>query len=768
MIASFPLAAASAARAYRRFEWTDLPQGAGALAALLAAGFLLGGLVYLYRWERRGRLWRWTACALRIAALAALGLVLLGPSVARETERLVPGRFVVLVDRSASMAVEDAEDPAGEPARVSRHEAARKLMEGDGGRLLRRLSGRNELEVLIFDEGVQRLRTFDRKPGSETAFQLPEWRSTGEETALAGALRSALESEPDEQPIAGVALLTDGRDTRGGDLQAAARDAAAREIPVHVVGIGSPAEPPNMSVAELSAPDRTFRDLPLRMETVLNSEGYSGAEVELRLTATDLSTGESREVLRRRVGLTGGRQTVDLTHTPRQGGAFRYEAAVEPRSGELLSEDNRAVAHVEVAEQQIRVLLAAGGPSREYRFLKALLARDPAFRVSTRLPSEGRLPEGGEALQASDVLVLLDPPPGQAPERWWRTIAQRVDEEGAGVVFVSGPAYAPELLTETAPQALMDLLPVVPEPMAGRRPAGGGDYFTRELPVEPDAEGAAHPVMSAPRDGEDRDYWADLPGLYWVHPAQETKAGATVLLRTAGERGESDLLAAVQPYGRGRVLWCGSPETWRWRRRGIARWERFWLQALRHCAGGRREGARGRATLRLARSSYAAGEAVRIRLRLPEGGPNVAAADGPVVVVARNGAEAARLRARRAPGEKSAYEAVFYPRRYGRFAVTYRRDGVEAREGFQVRPPVAEFRRVGLARDALERLAQTSGGRYFEPGEAGQLPEQVPDLARTVLESGPLHPAWDRAALLVLMVAALAGEWVLRKRLGMA
>ena len=269
-------------------------------------------------------------------------------------------------------------------------------------------------------------------------------------------------------------------------------------------------------------------------------------------------------------------------------------------------------------------------------------------------------------------------------------------------------------------------------------------------------------------------YWRDLPPIYWAFPAGDPKPGATVLVRYADPAlrtptGTAMPLVATQPYGLGRVVYCGSPETWRWRRAGVERYERFWLQAVRHCAGGRLRGGARRITLMPDRASYAVGDAVRVRARILDRQMQPLDADAVTLGIERDGTQLATVQARRVAGEPGAYDAVFYPDGFGHFAVSYTApDGARATESFEVREPEAEFADLRLARPAMEQLAETTGGRYILPDALGSLPAGVPDLSRTVVESGPLRPAWDRLWALALLVCALTGEWVLRKRMGLA
>lgn len=799
--------AGSAERVHTRFEWTAMPEGLAALAAVVVA--VAGGVavVTLYRRERAGAgpgYVRWVCCGLRILCLAILGVILLRPSVARDLERIVPGRLLILADRSASMSVRDAQLPdelrrnwaaalgLAAPERIAeltRHDILRALLERDGVALVRESSRANQVELMTFADDVRAvLKVARRAPEQEGADQssagdvtIPRWDPTGSRTDLGGALRAAIE-QPAPERVAGVVVLTDGRDTEGGDLEAVARDAADRGIPLHFVGIGSPLAPRNVALTELVAAERAMRGLTMAMRAIVRSDGYAGQSVRLALTATDLDSNRSEEVVQKAVVLAGEgtRQTVDLTHVPETAGTIRYAARIEPLEGESRADDNTATAEVVVTEEKIRVLLIAGAPSREYRFLKSLISRDPAFDLTVRLRGAAAgsgvvasMPHDGQGLPAYDVIVACDPSPEDFSARWVEALADVVDKEGLGLAFLAGPTYTPELVADQALQRLRDLLPVRADMARNRALIGGADYFTQSWPVELAEEAAGHPITNPGPGVEPAQFWNSLPGLYWVLPVERAKPGATVLLRHgdrmsgySSERGT--VLAAVQSYGLGRVFYCGCPETWRWRRRGIEYHERFWLQALHYCAAGRPAGRQGRAGIELDRSVYALGEAVRIRARLLDSGFRPIQ-DGFVELgVVRDNARVGSVRMRQAAGESGLYEGVFYPGGFGRFELTYAApDGLVVAEPFEVKWPEVEFDDVRMARLTMQRLADVTGGRYFEPSELDELAGAIPDRSRAVIEPGPLKPLWDTPYLLAMLVAALGTEWLLRKRMGM-
>jgi len=781
-------------RWHARIEWGGLPSGGPALVALLGGAAVLALMVTLYRRERpvAGARLRWVCLALRLLALGLVAVILLRPSLVRERERIIPGRTVLLADRSASMSVRDSRWPAGAGeswaralglpgadalAALSRHQALRAVLSGGRGALFTELRRRNRVELITFADGTERLMELPRGDGEtgggEAPVDLPAWRPDGPATDLAGALRRAL--EPDATtgaPPAAVVVLSDGRRTAGADPEPVARQAGRLGVPIDFVAIGSALAAPNVSVAELTAPPDALVGLPLTLHLAIAASGYPGRTVQLVLNATALDDGTSREVARRSVavGQGGGRVAVELTDVPERAGRIRYTVRVEPVDGESRTDDNAAWCEVHVSAERIGVLIVAGGPSREYRFLRALLDRSPAFDVVACLPAgsgEAGRPAPGDrpGLLAFDVVLLCDPAPSQVAPGWLNLLAELVDREGLGLAFIAGPTYTPDLAVRAGYERLRDLLPVAVDEGAARSLIGSGGYFTQVRPVGVAASGAGHPILAVERP----EFWRALPGVYWLLPASRVKRGATPLLSVAAapSAGAGEPLVAVQRYGLGRVFYCGSPETWRWRQNGVEPYARFWLTALRYCAGGRAGGNR-RAEIALDRRNYSVGDPVRISARFLSDRLEPVAARTVELRVEREGRDAGKVTLRQVGAEPGRYEGVFYPDQAGRFELVYTApDGFRRSEAFEVKPSQVEFEDTRADLALMRRLATLSGGRCFGPEELKELADAIPDRGRTVIESSPPQPLWATPYLLALFIATLAAEWVLRKRMGL-
>jgi len=90
-----------------------------------------------------------------------------------------------------------------------------------------------------------------------------------------------------------------------------------------------------------------------------------------------------------------------------------------------------------------------------------------------------------------------------------------------------------------------------------------------------------------------------------------------------------------------------------------------------------------------------------------------------------------------------------------------------ARAFVRVAPDDREYFDAAMRPAFLRRVAEDTGGRFYTPATASTLPEDITYLGRgvTVVQEKDL---WDMPAVLVLLLGLAGGEWLLRRRWGLA
>ena len=105
---------------------------------------------------------------------------------------------------------------------------------------------------------------------------------------------------------------------------------------------------------------------------------------------------------------------------------------------------------------------------------------------------------------------------------------------------------------------------------------------------------------------------------------------------------------------------------------------------------------------------------------------------------------------------------------------TYVTEIIAGRETEEVGREVLTFRREdGVAenfhtsqnRELLEKLSQQTGGRYYKPGEASKLSNEI-SYSEAGITTRETRDLWDMPVIFLLAMAFRASEWLLRRRWG--
>ena len=186
-----------------------------------------------------------------------------------------------------------------------------------------------------------------------------------------------------------------------------------------------------MRVADLIAPARVFPDDGFAVTAYLQAQGMAGerVEVELREQPADAAVEPSLAAAGR---LLDTRDAVlaadgDLTairfdlHGLAHTGNHTLTVRVRAPAGDRSAEDDAWSAGIEVVDRVTQVLLMAGGPGREYQFMRNVLYRDPGFAVDVFLGTAAAgvsqdarqilagFPAADDELAAYDAVVAIDP-----------------------------------------------------------------------------------------------------------------------------------------------------------------------------------------------------------------------------------------------------------------------------------------------------------------------------------------------------------------------
>lgn len=696
--------------------------------------------------------------ALRCAALVVLTLIILDPTVTLTSRVEEKPRIIVLVDTSRSMGFSDAGWPHSEDSPLRpRIERALELLWGPGNGLLQSLRELGDVHLLQFAEDVTPLEegdTEDRGLGGG-----------GDQTNLGNAITQAVEWGGGARPGA-LVLLSDGLSNVGRDPILLTSHLG---VPVQAIGIGDPDPPRDVSLTRCVANEVAYVESRVEVRVDLAATGLEVGSVPVMLWEDD----DLLDSTRVSVGREGETERVSLFFTPTREGTHRYRVEIPSQEGERVVENNQRLLVVSVLKSRMRVYYVEAYPRWDFAFLQRSLERDANVDVTTRVigrASEPILPPPGE-MTAADVFIL-----GNLPGRFLREgeaerLVRAVTEEGKGLVILGGRNGLDYRGT-----ALEEILPVEPGEGEGRHVAGAFQPV-----VTP--EGALHMVTRLESDSErNRRLWADLPPLVALNATGVPKPGAQTLLTHPSLRvgGERLPVVTVQRVGAGKCALVSAYSLWRWDFlvAGFGGesdpFGRFWGNVVRWLVT--REDLK-RVRVATDRHVYRSGEPILFRAQAYD--DLFRPVDGATVVATVRGRE-------RSGGVGVREEVILNPVGVGeghyegrlRFLApgTYEvlleawREGNrlgEDRTELAVDTYSLEYERTAMDENLLRRISRVSGGRYYAPGEVGDLAASMNLEGRWVQRVREISVS-NHALLFVLFSGLLFAEWLIRKRSGLS
>lgn len=769
----------------------------GWLWALLILGAGLAVFyVYVYRQEARQarRLTPRRRNVLRLLRIAVgvlfvvLALARLATIWVKSEERLpvVP----LIVDESTSMAFPDArENPlvGGAPRdRRRRYDTAQTALQ----KLQEKLTRTHRVKVFTFSDTSNLLKELPHRESQDdpvvTRAQVFEKapKPTGEYTNIGDALQDALRELSGDR-ISGVVLFSDGRQTGGRDLRAAASLAADARVPVHTVVFGSEFPLRDLRIDEVIVdPEASLGDV-LRFRVKITNQ--IRAPLTTRLTLYE----EKQKVNEKKLTLSRGESRVMIATIPVKEGLREFKLALPRYDDEVNVENNEAVVHVKIVKRTLQVLLVAGDPSREYFYLVPALLRDPVVRLSCFLQSADidyihqgnlgieRLPRSLEEWKKYDVVLLFDVDPNKITSQQVAEMENMV-RTGGGLMVIAGRNHGLAKLIQVHAVKVREMLPV--EIDKNRLP----DYFkvfSRSFGAARTPKGRGHPIMRLDRDdATNEEVWKTFPKLYWHHPVKRSKPRSVVLLSAAGNgaAGKTPLMA-IHRYYEGAVFYSGINSLWRWRYPYASYdYDRFWTNVIRYLGETRLRGTQQQVALSTDRRSYAPGEEVQVRLRLLDPalmaqlqGQRLYAS----VTTPQKEVQMVSLRPDRS-GEML-YLGGYRARRTGSMVVRAKQAApgasseakplFDVKHTFQVKMQSLEAKDTSADLEAMKDVAEATGGQYFDyrnMGDLESLIESIPADPQIISEQTQTE-LWDNAVFLILFVLLIGCEWSLRKLWGL-
>ena len=481
----------------------------------------------------------------------------------------------------------------------------------------------------------------------------PEWNELewdellaphGAETRLGDALKSVLEMEQGT-PMAGIVVLSDGNSNAGLKPSVATAMARAAEIPIHTIGLGSDQRPVNVRVADLQAPSRAYPGDAFTITAFIQTHGVDRRQLRLRLESyaegqsTDGTAAHLEQERRIQSNSDDELMPVRFEVTPHEKGRRVYRLSVSAPEEDQNLQDNQKTATVRVVQRNNRVLLFAGGPTREFRYLRNQLFRDEYTVVDVLLQTAQpgvsqeadeilfEFPNLADELFDYDTIVAFDPDWTKLDAHQIELIDRWIADKAGGLVVLAGPVFTPMWsglqITDSRIDMIKDFYPVVFY-RAGTASLQLGQYGSETAwPLAMTDEGLAAPFLRMDGNAKvSESVWANFSGVYGYFAVKGAKPGAKVYCRFSNPQAAignaSPVYMAGHFYGAGRVFYLASGEMWRLRTLEESYFEQFYTKLIRHVSEGRLLRDSNRGSLMVDNERCRVGDTVNVRASLTD------------------------------------------------------------------------------------------------------------------------------------------------------
>ncbi|MEX0617832.1 MAG: hypothetical protein WDZ76_04345 [Pseudohongiellaceae bacterium] len=728
---------------------------------------------FSYRHTTRpvSRGWKTFLIGLRSSAIVILLFCLLRPVITSQQVTPQETYLGILIDDSQSMSIADLDGGRRREAAVS------ELLFGNNG-LIDSLDELFQVRVFRFDKETQRIS------GATDLLQ------TGTASSLDQALQH-VDNQLTGLPVGGLVLLSDGADNSAIDPVATASRYGARQIPVFTVGTGRERIPRDIGIVDVVTAKTVLEGSVFNVDVALIQEGYEGRNVKLAIMDGETEVAAENITL----GLEGVTRRYELEVTPERRELIVYDLTVELQDDEIISENNQYSFLVDNTEKPpLDILYLEGHPRNEYKFIRRAVEGDDSLRLATylqtgpekfyrqgiRSPTElsNGFPSSREELYQYEAIILGDIDEGFFNADQLQMMNDFVAERGGG--FLSG-GMVDETFLNTP---VADILPVtlveegfLPQHLRGGIRRGshptGETYYPRLT-----RNGEFSPLLRlASDDAENRRLWQQLPEFQGIYVTGRAKPGATVLLEHPLLQYQNQPLPviATQRYGSGRSVAIATASTWRWQMMMPSEdqsHEVLWRQMLRWLTSSAPE----RIDIQFDREYYNVGDVVNVRATILD--ENYEPDNDATLWIQRTDPQD---QATDTPMEWDIEEDGLY-----RTSFTVETEGVyellvdvtsaasdaaidssEKRTAFVVTPSLREYSAAGLDASLLRRIAETSGGDYFNIDQSGGLRNAIEFTPNAYTQEIQLD-LWDNAWLLTLLILLLCADWIMRRMKGLS
>jgi len=467
-----------------------------------------------------------------------------------------------------------------------------------------------------------------------------------------------------------IIIFSDGQSNVGSDEAVkeflARANNPKRKVHVFTVGVGDYRQPMSIRIEDLQVPESARPDDKFLVRVPVIGAGLQDREFDVWLDLERIKDKDGKPIQEPKITLppkkgkfNGGGDfpsdqvefEIDLQELKKvksekdEGGVlegtYRFVARVPRAEREAFPKkehESDPPAQVLVQKRKLRILLFAGGPSREYQFVRTLLFREVQEKradlaVYLQTGKEDEVDQDVEkewllthfpdklgpddprdkhsSLNEYDVIIAMDPDWTALDAKQLKLLEEWVGNHSGGVIFVAGPVHTFHLARPGGVD-ISSLVTIFPVTLKDSRLHGLGIGHDASRPYLLDFTKAAklyeflklEDESDNPTAGWDKFFWRDavpeaakdarpVRGIFNYYPVEKIKPASTVIATFAGpplsrinDGKDAQPFMVMMPYGSGKTFYLGAGETYRLRSAKEAYHQRFWIKLARYMAAG--------------------------------------------------------------------------------------------------------------------------------------------------------------------------------------
>ena len=729
--------------------------------AVIGLLFAIGVVAALFAYLRTTRIARWRRAGLtmlRLAAVALLAFIMLGPSRMAESPRAQRrGRLFILADVSESMLTQNS----------------------DGQTRLQAMQ-----QKWLSESAIQKLQTvahvqpyqFAEKPQPLSISARPVSAIPDEETHLVQSC-TRLMSQIRPQKGDALLLLSDGIDSADASVSRIGVAAKASQLEVHTVAFGENSSNPDAAL----------------IATAMQKFLYPNESGTILVRIYQVGCRGKKSVLTVKQGKNTQTFPVDFTKRDyaevkipvnhKEQGQYGYQCDLAAIPGEKETGNNTQTVFVGVEPRRMEVLLLEGSPNWDSKFIAQSLRKDTRIaltqisqitetktvtimtRSAEKQPSF-RMPETAEQWAEFDVVLLGRNIENVLSEESAKALVQHHEQAGISIVFARGRACDPDTI---AGRTIGDVLKKI-------EPVTWGNQRINPGRMNLTPSGKVMQWFSPTNIGLDVE--SALSRLNGFQVADEIKTvspvARVVVQSRLTENSQQVVPSIITRSGEASsVVTFAGDGLWKWsllppEAQDLAGFfDSFWSNLIRWLVVGSDFQPGADVSMRLSHSNVRIGEEVVFDIALKralssESEPtlSVELPDGSTAAVPLTPVtgRTPRLRGKLKVDQPGVHEATL---------LSLGLNPENLSQKFSIYNATTERLNTAAQPVNLKMIAEQSNGQFYGPNDC----EKFLDQLKSDKEADKLPPRteyiWDRGWLLFL-VALIAGiEWIFRVRLGL-